>query len=120
MPHAMPEATVLYSVTAMVVTGLVLWVGAVLRSAREPWARPLPQAIDVEPLPPVDPAVEPAGTPASAGSPEAAPSPATPPIDADETAKATPVALSDGKRKVLEAEEAEAAAAAKNDDEAKA
>jgi hypothetical protein len=36
----MPETTVLYSVTGVVILGLVAWVGVVLKSAKEPWARP--------------------------------------------------------------------------------
>ena len=36
----MPEATVLYSVTAAVIVGLVAWVAFVLKTAKEPWARP--------------------------------------------------------------------------------
>lgn len=36
----MPEANVLYTVTAVVVAGLVLWVLASLKMAKEPWARP--------------------------------------------------------------------------------
>ena len=36
----MPEANVLYSVTAAVVVGLVVWVAVVLKTAKEPWARP--------------------------------------------------------------------------------
>ncbi|MDB5215689.1 MAG: hypothetical protein JWO86_3616 [Myxococcaceae bacterium] len=36
----MPEANVLYSVTAAVVLGLVAWVAFVLKTAKEPWARP--------------------------------------------------------------------------------
>ena len=36
----MPEANVLYSVTAAVVFGLVAWVAVVLKTAKEPWARP--------------------------------------------------------------------------------
>jgi hypothetical protein len=36
----MPETNVLYSVTAAVVVGLVAWVAVVLKSAKEPWARP--------------------------------------------------------------------------------
>jgi cytoskeletal protein RodZ len=36
----MPEANVLYSVTAVVVLGLVAWVAVVLKTAKEPWARP--------------------------------------------------------------------------------
>ena len=35
----MPEANVLYSVTAAVVAGLFVWVAVVLKSAKEPWAR---------------------------------------------------------------------------------
>lgn len=35
----MPEANVLYGVTAVVVVGLVAWVAFVLKTAREPWAR---------------------------------------------------------------------------------
>ena len=40
----MPEANVLYSVTAAVVLGLVTWVAVVLKTAKEPWARDLPPA----------------------------------------------------------------------------
>ena len=39
----MPEANVLYSVTAAVVLGLVTWVAVVLKTAKEPWARELPK-----------------------------------------------------------------------------
>lgn len=39
----MPEANVLYSVTAAVVLGLVAWVAVVLKTAKEPWARALPK-----------------------------------------------------------------------------
>lgn len=39
----MPEANVLYGVTSVVVLGLVAWVGFVLKTAKEPWARTLPQ-----------------------------------------------------------------------------
>ncbi len=38
----MPEANVLYSVTAVVVVGLVAWVAVVLKNAKEPWARDVP------------------------------------------------------------------------------
>jgi hypothetical protein len=34
----MPEPTVLYVVTAVVVAGLVAWVAYVLKTAKEPWA----------------------------------------------------------------------------------
>ncbi len=42
MRRAMPEATVLYSVTAVVVAALVLWVAVVLKTAKEPWIRQAP------------------------------------------------------------------------------
>ncbi len=67
MRRAMPEATVLYSVTAVVVAGLIVWVAAVLKTAKEPWIRALPSR---------------SGTLASAST-----------VDADGTARATPVAL---------------------------
>lgn len=35
----MPEAKVLYAVTAAVVSGLVVWVLVVLKTAKEPWTR---------------------------------------------------------------------------------
>jgi hypothetical protein len=38
----MPEATVLYAVVAVVVSGLVVWVVAVLLKAKEPWGRAAP------------------------------------------------------------------------------
>jgi hypothetical protein len=38
----MPEANVLYGVTAVVVAGLVAWVAFVLKTAKEPWARAVP------------------------------------------------------------------------------
>jgi hypothetical protein len=73
----MPEATVLYSVTAVVIAALLLWVAVVLKTAKEPWYRPAPPR-----LVPADIELEPM-----------LPSPGTSTIDADETAKATPVAL---------------------------
>jgi hypothetical protein len=36
----MPEATLLYSVMAVVIVGLALWAAVVLTKAKEPWARP--------------------------------------------------------------------------------
>ena len=36
----MPEANVLYTVTAVVVAGLVVWVLASLKMAKQPWPRP--------------------------------------------------------------------------------
>lgn len=40
----MPEANALYTVTAVVVAALVVWVLAVLKTAKEPWARPAAEA----------------------------------------------------------------------------
>jgi hypothetical protein len=45
MGRAMPEATVLYVVTAMVVTGLLAWTAVVLAKAKEPWGRPQPPLV---------------------------------------------------------------------------
>ena len=47
----MPEANVLYSVTAAVVVGLVAWVAVVLKSAKEPWARETPKAARTDDVP---------------------------------------------------------------------
>jgi hypothetical protein len=47
----MPEANVLYSVTAAVVVGLVAWVAVVLKSAKEPWARVVPKAARTDDVP---------------------------------------------------------------------
>ena len=107
----MPEATVLYTVTAVVVLGLIVWVAAVLRTAREPWARPrVRRPEDGDGLSVVrtssDPGAEGTGT-------EVDPAEHASTLDADSTAKATPVALaSDGS--------ARAAAKAEPDDDAKA
>lgn len=94
MHHAMPEATALYSVTAVVVLGLIIWVALVLRTARESWARP-----------PVPRSAEPAAEEEPAALATKAPTT----IDADATAKATPVAL---------ASEAKARPASKDDEQA--
>lgn len=89
----MPEATVLYSVTAVAVLGLIVWVAVVLGTAKEPWGRPppprlLPADVDVEPE--------------FHATPEGGPT-----IDADETAKATPVALGEGRSSVTSEASAE-------------
>jgi hypothetical protein len=47
----MPEPNVLYTVTAVVVVGLVAWVAVTLKTAKEPWARPLPSAAVPAPEP---------------------------------------------------------------------
>lgn len=93
MRGAMPEATVLYSVTSVVVTGLVLWVLFVLKTAKEPWSRP----------PLTVPAAELVSAPhRDRSSDDALPSApealsGAPTLNADSTARATPVALaSDG------------------------
>lgn len=66
----MPEATILYVVVAVVVAGLLVWVAAVLKTAKEPWSRPAP--------------------PRAAAADVAL-------ADPDTTAKATPVALGNTK-----------------------
>ncbi len=38
----MPEANALYTVVAVVVAGLAVWVAATLKTAKEPWTRPAP------------------------------------------------------------------------------
>jgi flagellar biosynthesis/type III secretory pathway protein FliH len=47
----MPEANVLYSVTAAVIVGLVAWVALVLKTAKEPWARPPVASLRTEDVP---------------------------------------------------------------------
>jgi hypothetical protein len=89
----MPEATVLYFVTAVVVIGLVIWVAAVLKTAKESWARPaLAQSAElmtVDGLP--DDGAATKGVHVDEPEGESGKIPRT--IDADSTAKATPVAL---------------------------
>jgi len=78
----MPEATVLYSVTAAVVVGLVGWVAVVLKSAKEPWARDVPPEA---PKPDVPLEAEPLATDVNAAPDANAPAPAafeTPTSDA--------------------------------------
>jgi hypothetical protein len=78
MRHAMPEATVLYVVTAVVVAGLLVWLGIVLARAKTPWGRPPP-------------------APAPAG-----------PADADATAQATVVTMGQAEAKAPEPPEPKA------------
>jgi hypothetical protein len=80
MHRAMPEATTLYAVAVVVVAGLVVWVGVVLATAKEPWGRPPPPPLPAADDLPIEPALSPAAAPAPA-------------LDADATAEATPVAL---------------------------
>ncbi|MBX3227892.1 MAG: hypothetical protein KIT84_23055 [Labilithrix sp.] len=98
----MPEANVLYSVTGVVVVGLVVWVALVLKSAKEPWARPAPplaEELPSEDAPPEEPE-EKKDDEKKDDDPNK--------LDADDTARATPVALSEGRTKAAEAaEEAE-------------
>ncbi|OJY29930.1 MAG: hypothetical protein BGO98_49915 [Myxococcales bacterium 68-20] len=81
MRGAMPEANVLYSVTAVVVAGLIVWVAAVLKTAKEPWNRAVPSS---------------SGALASAST-----------VDADSTARATSVALAN-EAKTKSADDADA------------
>lgn len=93
----MPEATVLYFVTAVVIIGLILWVAAVLRTAKEPWAREAPARVvelaSEEPKPHQAEADEADGDAKLADVKKDEEK-----LDADATARATPVALaSEGK-----------------------
>ena len=81
----MPEATTLYSVVGVVLVGLVAWVATVLKQAKEPWARPAP---------PEEPAQEHDAPEDRKDEPAK--------LDADDTARATPVALSEGRQKAAE------------------
>ena len=87
---AMPEANVLYSVTGVVLVGLVAWVAMVLKSAKEPWVRPAPAELPSEEAP--------ASTEEAAGTNK---------LDADDTSRATPVALSEGRAKTADKVEEE-------------
>jgi hypothetical protein len=92
MRRAMPEATILYVVTAVVVTGLVVWLAVVLRGAKESWGRPQPPRFDEPELAPPAPA------------PQEAP-PAT--SDADATAQATVVTVGQAEAKAADSSGAE-------------
>ena len=90
----MPEATVLYSVTAVVVAALVVWVAFVLSTAKEPWVRAVVRGAPAE----VDGPSASGNDASSAAVPESVPAIAeaakqSVPIDADSTARATPLAL---------------------------
>jgi hypothetical protein len=89
----MPEATTLYSVTGVVLVGLVAWVAMVLKQAKEPWARPAPPEEPAEDL----------DAPESKKADVDAASSEAPKLDADDTARATPVALSEGRQKAADA-----------------
>ncbi len=101
----MPEATVLYTVTAVVVLGLIVWVAAVLKTAREPWARPGARRDFVGEGATTSQDAAGGGAELDAAARDAAKP------DADSTARATPVAL---------ANEAKAKTAAKGDGDAEA
>jgi hypothetical protein len=70
----MPEANVLYSVTAVVVAGLATWVAVVLKTAKEPWARTLPRPV-AEDVP-----LEAPGSQRPASGPPPSEGPVAPPV----------------------------------------
>lgn len=110
----MPEATTLYSVTGVVVVGLVAWVAMVLKQAKEPWSRPVPEEPADEhdaPEAAKDEAAEVAAASTSEGSAK---------LDADDTARATPVALSEGRQKAADEKKDDAPAEEATDDAEKA
>ncbi len=94
----MPEANVLYAVTAVVVFGLATWVAVVLKTAKEPWAREIPK--EPEPRVYADAELQAAnemtseGAPAPGGASGTSPSPskgeADANVEADAKAKADP------------------------------
>lgn len=53
----MQEVNILYGVTAVVVVALVVWVLAVLATAKEPWGRTV-RHVEAPPLPDEPPLVE--------------------------------------------------------------
>jgi hypothetical protein len=74
MHRAMPEATILYAVTAAVIAGLVIWLATVLATAKVAWARPAPPPV-LSALQPDAPLIGAAPPPPEAPAPpaEAAP-----------------------------------------------
>ncbi|HVJ90924.1 MAG TPA: hypothetical protein VM580_14070 [Labilithrix sp.] len=108
----MPEATALYVVTAVVLAVLVVWVAAVLKTAKEPWARAMgPDAATAT------------ATDAATCDPSELELPRTsdaPKFDADSTARATPVALAVEKAKLGSAVTTESTPGADVTDEEKA
>src|SRR4051812_18168117 len=100
----MPEATTLYVMTAIVAAGLVAWVAYVLATVKTPWARgPLEPASPLAGLPMTEyrgatPAVATVESESAMTTGAHLPlAEIDPSVDADETARATPVALSEGK-----------------------
>jgi hypothetical protein len=101
----MPEANVLYTVTAVVVAALVIWVAFVLKTAKEPWARAVASAPaglgdDVPAVPTDEANVAPESDPAVVESAKAGPE-----IDADSTARATPLALANKAKSTAKVDE---------------
>lgn len=91
----MPEATTLYVMSSIAVVGLAAWVAYVLATVKTPWARgPLAVTGDV-PAAPLAAEGDAMKTGAHLPLAEVDPS-----VDADDTARATPVALSEGKARV--------------------
>ena len=110
----MPEANVLYSVTAAVIVGLVVWVLFVLKTAKEPWARPAVASLRTEDVPVEGGAVAPVEAETKAETVEEAKAEAD--ADAEADAKADVEAKVEAEAEV--ADEA-AKAEAKVDDAAK-
>jgi len=112
----MPEANVLYSVTAAVIVGLVVWVLFVLKTAKEPWARPAVASLRTEDVPVEGGAVAPVEAETKAETVEEAKAKAEADADAEADAKADVEAKVEAEAEV--ADEA-AKAEAKVDDAAK-
>jgi hypothetical protein len=84
MAAGMPEANVLYAVTGTVIVGLVFFVLAVLKTAKEPWGRAVPPHV-------VELASEEGGSPTATAesTDEPLPKPDEKRLDADETDSST-------------------------------
>jgi hypothetical protein len=97
----MPEANVLYTVTAVVVAGLVVWVAAVLKTAKEPWARAAPAPSTAA----EGPASSPGATPAGEGDEKKDEIEAAATKDAAPVSKDDPVKADDAKKDEPKADE---------------
>lgn len=92
----MPEATTLYVMSSIAVVGLALWVAYVLATVKTQWARG-PLVASGVPAAPVAVEGEADAMTTGAHLPLAEVDPS---VGADDTARATPVALSEGKARV--------------------
>jgi len=96
----MPEATTLYVMTAVVVAGLLVWVAVVLATVKLPWARGPLEPVSLAGLPVTEdrvaaPVAEPGSAMTTGAHLPLAEMDSS--VNVDDTARATPVALSEGR-----------------------